>query len=371
MGVPRRTRVLVAGSAIDRRAAACGGSGTAAGPTRSSTSRSTRGSATRPTPRSSATCSRRRWASRSSTRTWPSRSAGRASRPARSTPSSRTGATPTSSRPTSPRRAWRSRPGAPASTGSSAGSCRRGWPPSTRTSPTGRSSTATPRCSRRPSPVTRASSSPAIPSFVTSDAGDHRRPGARLRGRVRRQRGGAHRGLPLRRGEQDAAARLLLLAAVVPQRGPAGQDRSAAVDRGLRRRRRQRDHLRLRAVQPARQVHQQEPRGQRRRGAAQFIKNFQWTAEHQNAVSELHHQRRDEPRGCGREVGGGRTRPSGLPGSRPSEPGSSPETGCEGRRPRGRRPSRTSPGDVHRPTAGSTSRYRGDHVTLTKLPGWS
>ncbi len=39
--------------------------------------------------------------------------------------------------------------------------------------------------------------------------------------------------------------------------------------------------------------------------AAAFIKNFSWTAEDQNTVSQLHHQRRHDPRGSGQEVGRG------------------------------------------------------------------
>jgi ABC-type proline/glycine betaine transport system permease subunit len=48
--------------------------------------------------------------------------------------------------------------------GSSAGTSRRGWPRSTRTSPAGRTSTSTPTCSRLPSPTARASCSTATPA---------------------------------------------------------------------------------------------------------------------------------------------------------------------------------------------------------------
>ena len=133
------------------------------------------------------------------------------------------------------------------------------------------------------------------PSFVTNDEALDQEPGPRLQGRLRRQRGRAHRGVPQGRAEQDAAPRLLLLAAVVPQRGPARQGRTCRRTRPAA----TPIPTKITCDYPpynlnkiiSKNLDDKAPK------AAQFIKNFTWTAEDQNKVAELHHQRRHDPRG--------------------------------------------------------------------------
>ena len=61
--------------------------------------------------------------------------------------------------------------------------------------------------------------------------GDREQPRPRLQGRLLRQRGRLHRGVPQGRGEQGVPHRLLLRAAVLLRRGAAGEGRAAAVRR--------------------------------------------------------------------------------------------------------------------------------------------
>ena len=72
---------------------------------------------------------------------------------------------------------------------------------------------------------------------------------------------------------------------MVPERGAAGQDRPAALDRGLRRRSGRTITCDYAPYSPldkyiSKSLEEKAPR------AAQFIKNFSWTAEHQNTVSD-------------------------------------------------------------------------------------
>jgi glycine betaine/proline transport system substrate-binding protein len=222
-------------------------------------------------------------AATSTTRTSRRRSRWQGFGTARSTSSSRTGATPTSRRSTSTGGDGSAVEDSarPATTASSAGTSRRGWPRSTRTSPTGRTSTSTPtlqdlrvrRQGHSCSTATRlrdqrrgAGEEPDL-NYKVVYAGSE----AALIEAFRRPR------------RTRAAARLLLRAAVVPSRGPAGQGRPAEVHRRLRRRRGE-GRLRLPAVR-AQQGRLQEVR-RLRSPAVDLVKNFTWTNDDQNVVAK-------------------------------------------------------------------------------------
>ena len=83
--------------------------------------------------------------------------------------------------------------------------------------------------------------------------------------------------------EQEAGARLLLLAPVVPRRGPAGEGRPAALQGGLRRRPRQ-GRLRLPAVPLHKIVATSSWTAAR--PAYKLVKNFKWSNKDQNLVAK-------------------------------------------------------------------------------------
>ncbi len=116
---------------------------------------------------------------------------------------------------------------------SSAGTCRRGWPRSTRTSSTARTSTSTPTGLRdlgvrRQGPVPRRR-----PVLRAVRRGDRQQPRPGLPGRLLRQRGRQHLGVPEGGGEQGVPDRLLLRAAVALRRDPPRAGGAAAVHRRL------------------------------------------------------------------------------------------------------------------------------------------
>ena len=198
--------------------------------------------------------------------------------------------------------ASRSMPGARASTGSSAGTFRPGWPSSIRTSPTGTTSTSTRTCSRRPSPVTRASCSMATRRSSPVTKGSS--PGLELDYKVVYAGSEAALIEAFRKAEQNKTPLIgyfyspqwfLNEVALVHVNLPPWTD-------GLRRRSGQ-DHLRLRALQRPEQDHQQEPRGQGAQGRP-VHQELHVDRRGSERRGELHHQREHVPRGRRQEVGG-------------------------------------------------------------------
>ena len=186
---------------------------------------------------------------------------------------------------------------------SSAGTSRRGWPRSTRTSPSGRTSTSTPTCSRPPSPAARASSSTATRRTSRTTRRSSRTSSSTTRWSPAAREAAPRSRLPAGRGEQDAAARLLLRPAVVLRRGAARQGRAARVHRGLRRRREARSPATTRRTQLNKLISTKfADSGSTRRGPHQEV---QWTNDDQNAVSEVYRRPRNEPGGRREEVGRG------------------------------------------------------------------
>ena len=142
-------------------------------------------------------------------------------------------------------------------------------------------------------------------------------PQPELQGRVRRQRGGADPGVPPGRGEQEAADRLLLRAAVVPVRGAAGQGEPAAVQGRLRRRPGE-DRLRLPEVRP-----EQDRRDQVREGnspAYELVKAFTLDQRRPERGRQVHRRGQDGPGARPRRSGSTPTRTRSTPGSRPPRP---------------------------------------------------
>ena len=273
-------------------------------------------------------------AARSTTRSSRRTSPGRASAPARSTSSSRTGATPTSRRSSSPSPVTAARWtfGATGNVGII------GWyvPPwlaeehpevldckNLNDYRQGLRDVGV----RRQGPVPRRG-----PVVRPVRRGDHQQPRPRLQGRLLRQRGGQHHGLPAGRGEQGVPDRLLLRAAVA-----------------LRRRRRSSGWSCRRTPTAARTTRPRSTATTRRRTLKKIV-STSWVDEGGPAVDLVKafavDQRRPERRGevhlRGRHDARGRRREVDR-----REPG-------QGRRLA--RLSRTRPRDLPRPGRGLTSR---------------
>ena len=109
-------------------------------------------------------------------------------------------------------------------------------------------------------------------------------PQAQLQGGLRRQRGGADRGVPAGRGEEEAVDRLLLRAAVVPGRGAAGPGQPA--------RRTPTAATPTRRRSPATTRRTRSTRSSRKKfadsgsPAVTLVKNFKWTNDDQNVVAK-------------------------------------------------------------------------------------
>ena len=177
---------------------------------------------------------------------------------------------------------------------SSAGTCRAGWPRSTRTSPTGTTSTSTPTCSRRPSRATWASSSATDPSYVQYDEALIDEPGPELQGRLLRQRG-RHCRVDQAGGRPEEAAPPLLVGSALAQRpGQARPDQPAAVHRRLRRGPGE-GRLRLPGLRPQ-QDHQHEVQRERRR-RRDVDQELQLDERRPEHGRRLHHQRGHDRRG--------------------------------------------------------------------------
>ena len=137
----------------------------------------------------------------------------------------------------------------------------RGWPRSTRTSPTGRTSTSTRRCSRPRESGGKGQLLDGDPSLRHQRRGAGQEPRPRLRGGLRRQRGRAHHRVPPGASRRRSRCWATSTTRSGSERGAAGQGRPARLHRGLRRRRRE-GRLRLPGLR-ARQGDQQAVRGVR------------------------------------------------------------------------------------------------------------
>ena len=308
----RRRRPRLGSSRSPRAAAA------AAAPARSSTSPSIRGSATRPTPASSATCSRSSSATRSSTRTSPSRSPGRASRPARSTPSSRTGATPTSQDLHHRQEGRASTPGSTGVDGIIGWYVRRGWPTEYPDITDWNNLNKYADLFKTSESGDKGQFLAGDPSFVTNDEAIITDLELELQGRLRRQRGRPHRGVPAR------PSRTRRRSSATSTRRSGSSTRSPLVKVNLPPWTEgcdadpENDHLRLRAVHAARTRSSARTSRTRRRRPPSSSRTSQWTAEDQNAVAELHHQRGHDRARTPPRSGSTTTRRRGSRGSRAS-----------------------------------------------------
>ena len=172
----------------------------------------------------------------------------------------------------------------PATPARSAGTCRRGWPRSTRTSPTTRTSTSTRTMFKTSESGDKGQLLDGDPSFVTNDAALVKNLEPELQGRLRGQRDRADPVVPAGGEGQEADARLLLRAAVVLLEVPLVKVKLPRVQGGLRRGRRRRSPATTRPTTWTRSRARSSWTSDS--PAAELVKNFKWTNDDQNLVAK-------------------------------------------------------------------------------------